>query len=102
MWTAADVWVRVEGVAVVADFAIERVESAGRGLVDEVVPLSVEGHGWAMIDVDQQGFERLLAEYGQRGACQNDRSQACEAGKRETNHIPPESFWLSVNGAEAD
>jgi hypothetical protein len=50
----------VQGIGLVIDLSARGIEGSPRGLVHEVVPVSIEaGHG-AMVDTHEQGLQRLL------------------------------------------
>src|SRR3984885_4580235 len=55
-----DVGVRVLRVSIVADTAVAIVERSIRRLIDEVMPIAIEGSDESMIDADQKSIQRLL------------------------------------------
>jgi hypothetical protein len=54
--------VRVLRVAIVADTAVAVVERTVWGLIDEVMPIAIEGSDETMIDADEKSIQRLLGK----------------------------------------
>ncbi len=63
---AVDVGMGIEGVAVVANLTGGGIEGSGGWLVDEVVPVSVQGCDGAAVYADEERLKRLLRKRRQR------------------------------------
>ena len=74
MRSAVDVGVAVEGIAVIANLTFGSVETLSGWLINEVVPVSIEGGDGAPIDTYQKRLKRLLRKCGET---------ECTAGKRD-------------------
>jgi hypothetical protein len=64
MLTAKDIGLGVHGVAAIVDSARIGVQRSEGGLVNEIVPVAIETRRVAVVDANEQGLERLLAESG--------------------------------------
>jgi hypothetical protein len=81
VWSTRYVGVTIQRIAVVVDRATSRVEGAEWGIVNQVVPVSVEaGDRGPVVNADQKRLERLLAE----GREHVRREETC--GKPETKY----------------